>query len=743
MAIRPDHRRPAAARVPLLFAGVVFVGLLLNILSAQSTNSLIGAKDLLKLKQLGSPALSPDGSHVVYTVRSIDEKDDQPGQYTYRTHLWMVPLDGIGGARQLTRGEGSAAYAVWHPRGDRIAFVRSEKNVPQIWVLPIAPGGEAFKVTQLPTGATHPRWSPDGTQLLFSSAVSLNSVRRELARQPAGQPLPEWPAERPGRQTADTAPTAPEEKPTPLNGSREAERRWLTRHEEDGNPRVLTRLEFIGDRDLEPQEAFIHLYVSTAEEDAPARLLTPGFVSADGAGWADAPGGPRIVFSAESPGAVHPDRVLERALWSVGLDGAPPRLLLHTPNFTYTRPTASPDGRTIAFLTEDLSLDSYGQTQLGLIPVDGGPPKIITARFDRSVARPQWSFDGKFIFFTAPANGGHLLFRVAIDGVTEPERLTGLAAGVRAYDLGADFAVAVLMQASNPYELYRVDLPNKSFRLLTSHNSSWLQDKAISLPQRRQFDTTDGLKIDSWLIKPAYMEPGKKYPLLVAIHGGPQAMWGPGDSSMWHEFQFFAARGYGILYCNPRGSGGYGYHFQRESFQNWGPGPASDVLAATDLACKEPWVDKDRLVLSGGSYGGYLVAWIVGHDKRFKAAIAQRGIYDLATFFGEGSAWRLVPYHFGGYPWQPSIRRLLDAQSPLSHAENIYTPLLIKHSDHDRRTGTAQSEMLFRALKVLNRPVEYIRYPQATHDLSRAGDPAQRIDRLLRFDEFYRRFIGE
>jgi dipeptidyl aminopeptidase/acylaminoacyl peptidase len=154
-------------------------------------------------------------------------------------------------------------------------------------------------------------------------------------------------------------------------------------------------------------------------------------------------------------------------------------------------------------------------------------------------------------------------------------------------------------------------------------------------------------------------------------------------------------------------------------------------------------VDKDKLVLSGGSYGGYLAAWIVGHDKRFKAAVAQRGIYDLATFFGEGSAWRLVPYHFGGYPWQPFVRRLLDSQSPLSHAEHIVTPLLIEHGDNDRRTGTAQSEMLFRALKVLNRPVEYVRYPNATHELSRTGDPAQRIDRLLRFDEFFRRFIGE
>ncbi|MGC4072898.1 MAG: S9 family peptidase [Nibricoccus sp.] len=729
-------------RLPRAFFPTLLFFLLACQITAQNADSMISAMDLLKLKQLGSPALSPDGTRVVYTVKSIEEKNGRAGEYVYRTCLWMVSLDGTGGARQLTRGETSAAFPVWHPSGDRIAFVRSEKDVPQIWVLPITPGGEAFRVTQISTGATHPRWSPDGTKLLFTSALTLSEVKRELAEQPPGQPAPIWPDERAGRKTAATS-TADAKPPASADKNTEAERRWLARHEAEGNPRVLSRLEFIGDSDLAPEEEFTHLYVVPAEENAAHQLLTPGFMSAEGSEWANVATGPRVIFSAESPGAIHPDRVLERALWSVGLDGSPPRLLLHTPNFTYTRPTASPDARTIAFLAEDISQASFGQTQLGVISADGSARKILTTKLDRSASRPKWSADGKSIYFTAPTNGGHPLFRVRANGTGEAERLTGVSDGIRAYDIGSTYGVVVLTQATNPYELHRVNLATKEFRLLTSHNSEWLRTKSLSSPQRTQLECSDGTMIDYWLIKPSYMEPGKKYPLLVAIHGGPNAMWGPGDASMWHEFQFFAARGYGILYCNPRGSGGYGYEFQRASFQNWGPGPASDVLDATNTACNEAWVDKDKLVLSGGSYGGYLAAWIVGHDKRFKAAVAQRGIYDLATFFGEGSAWRLVPLHFGGYPWQPSIRRLLDAQSPLSHAEHIVTPLLIEHGDNDRRTGTAQSEMLFRALKVLNRPVEYVRYPNATHELSRSGDPAQRIDRLLRFDEFFRRFIGE
>jgi dipeptidyl aminopeptidase/acylaminoacyl peptidase len=719
----------------LFFTSIVFFWGAL-VLSAQTAGSLIGAKDLLRVKQLMSPAVSPDGSHAVYTVKSIEEKSGLSGRYVYRSQIWILPLEGAGGARALTHADENSAFPEWHPRGDRIAFVRTEKNIPQIWILTVS-NGRAFRVTQLPNGATHPRWSPDGSRLLFSSTLSLSEVREEISRTKV--PLvtsPNWPDERPGRNIGPT-------KEKPKNPDVAAERRWLTQHEVEGNPRVLTRLEFIGDDDLATTEEFIHLYTCLPERNATVQLLTPGFLSAEGAEWVNASTGPRVIFSAEAPGEIHPDRVLERALWSVGLDGAQPQLLLHTPNFTYTRPTASPDARRIAFIAEDLSLSSYAQNQLGIISADGTAQKILTPRFDRSVSRPKWSPDGQCLYFTAPTNGGYPLFRVPANGSAEPERLTAIASGIRSYDLGEKHCIVVLTQASNPYELYKLDFASKEFRLLTSHNSEWLRTKTLSTQQRLQFEADDGVKIDAWLMKPSNFEAGKKYPLLVAIHGGPQAMWGPGDATMWHDFQFFAARGYGILYCNPRGSGGYGHSFQKQSFQNWGPGPSADVLAATDLASREPWVDKERLVLSGGSYGGYLTAWIVSHDKRFKAAIAQRGIYDLATFFGEGSAWRLVPYHFGGYPWQPSIRRLLDAQSPLSHAEHIFTPLLIKQGDDDRRVGTGQSEMLFRALKVLNRPVEYLRYPHATHELSISGDPAQRIDRLLRFDEFFRRFIGE
>lgn len=211
---------------------------------------------------------------------------------------------------------------------------------------------------------------------------------------------------------------------------------------------------------------------------------------------------------------------------------------------------------------------------------------------------------------------------------------------------------------------------------------------------------------------------------------------------MWHEFQLMCSWGYAVVYANPRGSGGYGYEFLRANFQDWGRGPSGDVLAALDDAARlHDWIDTERLVVTGGSYGGYLTAWIVGHDDRFQAAVAQRGVYHLPTFFGEGNAWRLVEWAMGGFGWEARIKPVLDRESPFTYVNRITTPLLIMHASDDLRTGVSQSEMMYRALKQLGREVEYVRYPGADHDLSRSGDPHQRMDRLDRIIEFFERFI--
>ncbi|MEM8559308.1 MAG: prolyl oligopeptidase family serine peptidase, partial [Bacteroidota bacterium] len=336
--------------------------------------------------------------------------------------------------------------------------------------------------------------------------------------------------------------------------------------------------------------------------------------------------------------------------------------------------------------------------------------------------------------------------------LTAIQRITAADTGVRSFDAGPATIAFVETTMRNPYELVATSLGGQRVRRLTRHNAAWLEGKRLATytPYSAAQLITDTLSVtpglgfapdtvvldtistdlDVWVLEP----PGRQgqAPLLVQIHGGPMAMWGPGEATMWHEFQYLAAQGYGIVFTNPRGSGGYGTAFRRANFQDWGVGPTDDVLAAADLAAALPWVDAQRQVVTGGSYAGYLTAWIVSQTDRFRAAVAQRGVYDLDTFFGEGNAWRLVESHFGGFPWDEEASIALALNSPLTFVTDIRTPLLILHASQDLRTGVSQSEMLYRSLKVLERPVEYVRYPNAGHDLSRTGDPDQRLDRLLR-----------
>lgn len=319
------------------------------------------------------------------------------------------------------------------------------------------------------------------------------------------------------------------------------------------------------------------------------------------------------------------------------------------------------------------------------------------------------------------------------------EQLTDYESGINSFGITADKILYAKTEVANPNELYVADLQLKNTVKLFSHND-WVKNKSLSFPEKRTLTNSKGQKIEYWIMKPSNVEAGKKYPLLLNMHGGPTAMWGPGEFSMWHEFQYFCSQGYGIVYTNPRGSGGQGLDFQRANIKDWGTGPAEDVLAAATDAAKLNWVDTARQVITGGSYAGYLTAWIVGHDNRFKAAFAQRGVYDLTTFLGEGNAWRLIPSYFD-YPWDDKKEQVLASNSPYTFVENIQTPLLIKHGENDLRTGPIQSEMMYKSLKILGKDVEYVRVPGATHELSRTGNVRQRIDRMLRIYEFFERYI--
>lgn len=838
--------------------------------SAQHGHQQVTVTDLFNIKELGSVALSPDGRQVMYSVRSIVQvpgKTTTPSgpdpervdtvDYEYRTHLHIADALRPGDSRQLTRGDLSASDAAWHPDGDRIAFVRTLDDTPQIFILPLL-GGEAYAVTDLESGATAPRWSPDGSQLLFASSLTADQIRRLTGAEPS------WPAERAGRRPSDSNNIAPDP-----NGSVAEIRAWLDRNAAERRPRVFHRLNLHGETALEDAPKYRHWFVM--EEDSPAAepiLVTRGYYSFGSADWmAD---GSRVIVSGKMSTDLHPDRVWDSELYTAAADGSGMQPFFAMDGYSVGSPVVAPDGNAVAFTARSIDDAGYAQNKIGILPLgDSLAGRLLTLDLDRSTSAPKWSPDGWHLYFTAASDGGFPLYRVpafdvagapggaapesaseaadslaagaavlhgdstaaALDSVDvnadtlevptidvavaaappasgpRIERLTSFDRGIRSFDVGSAAVFYVATEVANPYELYASDTPFTADRRLTSHNAEWVSQKRLSFPEARTLEH-DGREIHYWIMKPAFFDSAGTYPLLLQIHGGPSAMWGPGEASMWHEFQFFVSRGFGVVFSNPRGSGGYGYDFKRANFQDWGTGPAEDVLAVASEAAREPWLDPDRQVVTGGSYAGYLTAWIVGRDHRFKAAVAQRGVYDLGTFLGEGNAWRLVPTHFGGFPWnrdvdstrfaaalsdsaevardttaasRPSISadsalvlsrpadslgaevpapaadstmlaraisdvpspvsEILIRNSPLTYVDQIRTPLLIIHGDLDLRTGVIQSEILYKSLKILDRPVEYVRYPNSGHELSRSGDPQLRMDRILRIYEFMERFI--
>lgn len=852
---------------------------------AQEGNQAVTVTDLLKVKELSDVKLSPDGRQVLYSVRSVVPSERRPSleaeadhppasevaeAYEYRTQLHIADAVRPADNRQLTHGDVGATDAAWHPDGDRIAFVRPVDGTSQIFILPLL-GGEAYAVTDLESGASAPRWSRDGSRLLFASSLTAVEIRRRIDVDQ------QWPSERPGPGPEEIGDVTPNP-----DGSVSEIRAWLDSNAARLRPRLFHRLNFVGELDLEAVPKYQHWFVIEPDAvDAQPTLITRGLFEFEEAEWmAD---GSHVLVSGLMRTDIHPDRLRESELYLAAADGSGMTPYFSMENYAVSSPVVSPDGNAVAFTASHLDDAGFAQNEIGVLPVaDPDSARLLTLDFDRSTSSPKWSPDSWHLYFTAASNGGVPLYRVAafdlddrqgppesdsldsagadslpgapettaveadssgiaadsalVDvwqpalGEAQVERLTSFERGIRSFDVGSAALFYVATEVANPYELFVSDTPYSSDRRLTDHNASWLSAKRISYPKSYSL-MRDSLEIQYWIMKPAFFDSTESYPLLLQIHGGPSAMWGPGEASMWHELQFFASRGYGIVFSNPRGSGGYGRDFRRANYRDWGAGPAGDVLAVASEAVREPWLDPDRQVVTGGSYAGYLTAWIIGHDHRFKAAVAQRGVYDLGTFLGEGNAWRLVPTHFGGFPWdrdvdslavvgpgmdvstasadtawietasadpawtdttlaypvwtdadladtasidtvavadssipdtfvdmhapeiettevlEPhfdpplSVSEILIRNSPLTYVDQIRTPLLIIHGDLDLRTGVGQSEVLYRSLKILERPVEYVRYPDSGHELSRSGDPYLRMDRILRIYEFMERFI--
>jgi len=672
------------------------------------------ADDLLKLVFMSDPQLSPGGDLVAHVRTAIDADTRE-----YRSTIWLVPATG-GEARPFTAGPKADTEPRWSPDGERLVFVSDRSGAKQLWLLERA-GGEARQLTTMRHGAAGPVWSPDGRQLAFLSSCAPDEELELLLRE-----------------------RTPKEK-----------------EEEDkarkDRPTTVTRLKYKADEAfglLEGRYSQLWILDIPARSDGPdvrsrPRRITTGAFDVGHPAWA--PGGDRLAFSANClPDADrHP---FVEDIHIVPVAGGESRRL--TPGTgPFTSPAWSPDGARILCVGHQAEFGGATLDRLWTVEVETGHLDCLTADFDLPVGdqtigdvrfgaspvNPVWVDDGRAVIFSASRHGATHLFRLAVDD-RSIRKLTEGPLWIYGFTVdGAGRHAAVgLSTAERPGEVASVDLRHGRPTWLTGVNDWLAQDVLLARPEEFWFPGAGGLSIQGWWMKPVGAVHGKRYPVVLEIHGGPHAMYGHG---FFFEFQLLAAEGYGVIYANPRGSHGYGQEFVRAVVGHYGEDDYADLLAAVDHAENSAWVDASRLGVTGGSYGGFMTNWIVGHTGRFRAAVTQRSISNWLSFHGVSDiGYFFVEQELGSNPLSDPDR--LARLSPASYARDITTPLLILHSEQDMRCPMEQAEQLFMLLKQLGKETELVRFPASNHNLSRGGRPALRVERLRRIVEWFQRHMG-
>lgn len=679
----------------------------------------VTALDLYHLRTASGVAVSPDGRRVVYVVTLPDSAENR-----YRRDLWIADADGSGARRLTWLGGASLDAPSFSPDGRMLAFVSArDGGKPQIWILPVAEGGEAWPLTDLKTGASNPAWSPRGDRIAFTSSFT----PAELAAEGTGK-------QDPSRVSAADIRRIDRDRAAALA----AIRAKFATETKDRAPNVVTRRNHLGETSL-AEERYAQLYVVEVRPGAKPNRLTANRFPTGGAAWS--PDGSSLVYAATVPEAEqHPDYADDSDLFVISASGGTSRRIAE-PRYTASNPAYSPDGRYIVYQRQlfDTRFRTAVNNELVVMRTDGTDRRSITAPLDRGVGSFELTRDG-WVYFTVQSEGAIPLYRTRLDRIA-PQRVVSGPRGVTAFDVAGRTVAWAQMEPQRPSDVYSARLDGKGERRLTTLNDSLLAQVYVGDYEEFWYRSFDGRRIQGWFIRPIGYQAGSRPPLAVEMHGGPHSMWGPGESSMWLEYQTLAGAGYTVYFSNPRGSGGYGEEGLQSIHRNWGSPPARDILIGADTVLARGLADPRRQFVTGGSYAGYMTAWLIAKEapERFRAAVAQRGVYDLTTWWGASNTFELYEGEFGGFPWQdPQIAR---EQSPITYVENVRTPLLMLHGEADYRTTIAGAELMYRALKALNRPVEFVRYPREGHELTRSGEPAHRVDHTYRILEWFERHM--
>ena len=659
----------------------------------------ITAVDLYDFQIINTPQISPDGAHIIFTVQRVDQKTEK--KYT---NLWLVATDGSQPARQFTYGNQTDTAPRWSPNGRTIAFLsnRQDEKQMQLYLLPFF-GGEARPLTELKGSIGSFAWSPDGQSFICHfRPKDEEAIEREKDEQKKKLGV-------------------------------------VARH--------ITRPEYKFDGvGYLPQNRW-HIWHIDAQTGEAAQLTDGDKYDESNPRWS--PDGQTILFFSNR--SEQPDfdwHLID--MWTIPAAGGE-MVQLETPIGPKHSASYSPDGKWIAFFCREGAGNAWKQTDLWLMPADGSAPaRNLTADYDvelgsgtltdvgdRTGQRPTWSPDGTRLWFQVTQHGQTQLCSLAVDGSDLRVEIGEAVVDNFSQDAAGQRLAYLYSTLTDPGQIWVRHLAEQTDQQLTSINTDWLAKIDLSEIEEVWYKGQDGNELQGWLVKPPNFDPDQQYPAIIEIHGGPWLQYG---RAFMHEFQYLAAQGYLVALTNPRGGQGYGEAHAKAIHRDWGKADYADIMAWADYVAALPYVDAERMGVTGGSYGGYMTTWIIGHTNRFKAAVAQRVVSNTISFWASSD----VGYFFqdvwsGKPPWED-----LDhywEQSPMKYLHNAQTPTLVIHSEQDLRCNKEQGEQVFRTLQWLGVESELVLFPEESHGLSRNGRTDRRIARLEHMKRWFDKYL--
>jgi len=663
---------------------------------------MIAAEDLYELQVISDVRISPDGKTVIYSQQMVDKKTEK--KYS---NLWVV-LTETGESNQFTYGEQSDVKPRWSPDGRTIAFLsnRADKEKPtQIHLIPIG-GGEARPLTEIPGVIGDFAWSPDGKKIVCSvqktDAEALEREKDELKK-----------------------------------------KLGVVSRQYD---RVFYKLDGTG---YLPKERW-HIWSVDVRTGKGKQLTDHAIYDEREPAWSS--DGKWITFTSNR--SDDPDLKPDAIDLFVIPSGGGEFRLIETPVGEMSLPVFSPDGKWIAYYGFEGEGFWYKNVCLWIVASDGSSaPRNITEKYDIHVSStvindigqpelmpPTWSKDSQRLYFPVAIHGSSVIKSISVEGDNLKTIIDeGGVIGSYSFDNEQQRLAYFFGTFSDPGHVYLTDLATSKSRQITKINQTLLRNIDLGEIETLWIKGPDGNDLQGWILKPPGFDPGKKYPSILEIHGGPLTQYG---NFFMHEFYYLAAQGYVIHFCNPRGGRGYGEEHGKAIWGDWGNADYADLMVWSDTVAKLPYIDKNRMGVTGGSYGGYMTVWIIGHTQRFKAAVTQRCVSNFISEWGSSDYnWAFERELEAGPPFE-DMEKFWD-MSPLKYIGNAKTPTLVIHSENDLRCPIEQGEQVFVALKRIGVETEMVRFPDEFHGLSRNGRTDRRIVRLNHIVRWFDKYLKE